>query len=252
MIKPNRWLSDFAGNITSQHGEDGIIEKVLEVIGDTNKWCVEFGSWDGQYLSNTFNLIKNRAFAAVLIEGDVSRFRDLLKTYEGNSKVVPVNAFVGFEKKNGLDSLLMATDIPVNFDLLSIDIDGNDYHVWECVKRYKPKVVVIEFNATIPNAVEFLQPRDMRVNQGSSILSIDKLAKLKGYELVAVTRGNAIFVDSEYFNLFGIKDNSVAVMRTDDSAVTYIFNGLDGTVFVRGCGKLGWHRIPYKESLLSR
>ena len=133
MIKPNRWLSDFAGNITSQHGEDGIIEKVLEVIGDTNKWCVEFGSWDGQYLSNTFNLIKNRAFAAVLIEGDVSRFRDLLKTYEGNSKVVPVNAFVGFEKKNGLDSLLICLDGKAQKCKFATSL--GDYQICKCPLR---------------------------------------------------------------------------------------------------------------------
>ena len=248
MPKSNRWLNEFAGNVTSQRGEDGIIEKVLEVIGDNNKWCVEFGSWDGRYLSNTFNLITNKDYSAVLIEGNTRRFQDLLKTHQGNRKVIPLNAFVGFEKENGLDSLLEATKIPVDFDLLSIDIDGNDYHVWENVRRYQPKVVVIEFNATIPNAVEFVQPRDMQVNQGSSILSIAKLAKLKGYELVAVTRGNAIFADAKYFSLFGIRDNSLAVMRTDESLVTYIFNGPDGTVFIRGYGKLAWHRIPYRES----
>ena len=245
--KPNRWLSDFARNVTSQYGEDGIIEKVLEVIGDNNKWCMEFGSWDGMHFSNTYNLIKGKDYSAVLIESDARRFKDLLKTYEGNRKVVPINAFVGFEKHNSLDSLLKNTKIPADFDLLSIDIDGNDYHVWECVQRYKPKVVVIEFNPTIPNSVEFVQPKDVHITQGSSILSIVKIAKLKGYELVAVTHTNAIFVDLKYFGLFGIQDNSVGLMRTDESSVTYIFNGYDGTVFIRGCGKLGWHGIHYKE-----
>ena len=248
MTKPNQWLSEFAKNVTSQHGEDGIIEKVLDVIGDNNKWCAEFGSWDGQHLSNTYNLVKNKGYSAVLIEGNTCRFQDLLKKHEGNNKVTPINAFVDFEKGKGLDSLLTVTDIPTNFDLLSIDIDGNDYHVWECVQQYKPKVVVIEFNATIPNAVEFVQPPDMKINQGSSILSIATLAKSKGYELVAVTEGNAVFVDSEYFALFGIADNSVPAIRTDESAVTYIFNGFDGTVFVKGRRRLGWHGIPYRES----
>ena len=248
MTDSNRWLNEYAGDVTSQHGEDGIIEKVLDVIGNNNKWCVEFGSWDGKHLSNTFNLINNKDYSAVLIEANARKFQELLKTYEGNAKVVPINVFVGFEKENGLDSLLEATKIPADFDLLSIDIDGNDYHVWENVKRYQPKVVVIEFNPTIPNAVEFVQPRHMRLSQGSSILSTVKLATVKGYELVAVTAGNAIFVDLKYFSLFDIRDNSLGVMRTDESSVTYIFNGYDGTVFIRGYGKLGWHRIPYKES----
>ena len=51
MTKPNQWLNEFAKNVTSQHGEDGIIEKALEIIGENNKWCVEFGSWDGKNLN---------------------------------------------------------------------------------------------------------------------------------------------------------------------------------------------------------
>jgi hypothetical protein len=247
MDKCSRWLNEFANDITSQNGEDGIIRKVLEIIDDSNEWCVEFGSWDGRHLSNTYNLVKNRGYSAVLIEADPCRFRDLLNTYKGNNKVISINTFVGFEDENKLDTILRTTDIPVDFDLLSIDIDGNDYHVWEAVREYKPKIVVIEFNPTIPNSVEFVQPRDAHITQGSSILSVAKLAKLKGYELVAVTHTNAIFVDSKYFGLFGIQDNSVGLIRTDESSVTYIFNGYDGTVFIRGCGKLGWHGIHYKE-----
>lgn len=252
VIRTNQWLSEFAKDINSQTGEDGIIEKVLEVVSDNDRWCVEFGAWDGIHLSNTCNLIANRGYSAVLIEGDRKRFRQLQKNFRDNGRVKPVNAFVGFEEDNGLDSLLQATDIPVNFDLLSIDIDGNDYHIWAAVKHYKPKVVVIEYNTTIPNPVDFVQPRDMRITQGSSILSIDKLAKEKGYEMVATTRLNGIFVDSKYFALFGIEDNSVDAIRSEQPRVTYIFNGYDGTVFIRGCGRLGWHSIPYKETRLQQ
>ena len=248
MHRSNQWLHDFAKNITSQYGEDGIIEKALETATDNDNWCVEFGAWDGKLFSNTYSLINDKGYSAVLIEADSRKFRDLLKTYKKNNKVIPLNAFVGFEKEKSVDTLLVPTAIPVNFDLLSIDIDGNDYHVWEAVQNYKPKIVVIEYNPTIPNKVNFVQEPDIGLNQGSSLLAIDKLAKRKGYELVAVTHTNAIFVDSKYFGLFGIKNNQVDVMRTDESSVTYIFNGFDGTVFIRGCGKLAWHGIPYRES----
>ena len=250
VVKANQWLNEFAKDINSQTGEDGIIEKVLEVVSDNDHWCVEFGAWDGIHLSNTYNLIANREYSAVLIEGDRKRFRQLQNNFRGNGRVKSINAFVGFEEDNGLDSLLQATEIPVNFDLLSIDIDGNDYHVWAAIKHYKPKVVVIEYNPTIPNPVEFIQARDMRITQGSSILSLGKLAKDKGYELVAATRLNAIFVNSKYFDLFGIEANSVDAIRSEQPMVTYIFNGYDGTVFIRGCGRLGWHSIPYKETRL--
>jgi len=250
--RPNDWLREFAKNINSQTGEDGIIEKVLDVIAVNDQWCVEFGAWDGQHLSNTYNLIANRAYSAVLIEGDARKFRDLQKNFEGNPSVHPLHALVGFDGDNGLDSLLPRTGIPVEFDLLSIDIDGNDYHVWAAMQNYRPKVVVIEYNPTIPNPVEFVQPRDMRVTQGSSILSLQKLAREKGYELVAATRLNAVFVDSKYFELFGIEDNSLDSIRTEQPLVTYIFNGYDGTVLVRGCGRLGWHSILYKERNLQQ
>ncbi len=250
--KRNTWLSEFANNVTSQYGENGIIEKVLDVINENNKWCVEFGSWDGKKYSNTFNLICKKEYSAVLIEGNPIRFKDLIKTFEGNKNVIPINAFVGFEKEDNLDVLLETIEIPVDFDLLSIDIDGNDYHVWQAVRDYKPKVVVIEFNPTIPKTVDFVQPRDVRVTQGSSLLSITKLAKSKGYELVSTTKTNAIYVDSKYFSLFGIRDNSVEVMMTDESLITHIFCGYDGTVFIRGCGELPWQRIAFKESRMQQ
>ena len=140
--RPNSWLSEFARNVTSQHGENGIIEKVLEVIGQNDKWCVEFGSWDGKKCSNSYDLINSKGYSAVLIEGDSRRFGDLLKTFEENKRVIPVNAFVGFERDDNLDSILKNTKIPHDFDLLSVDIDGNDYHVWEAVHDYKAYVAV--------------------------------------------------------------------------------------------------------------
>jgi len=70
--------------------------------------------------------------------------------------------------------------------------------------------------------------------------------------MVAATRLNAIFVDSKYFGLFGIKDNSVDAIRMVQPEVTYIFNGYDGTVFIRGCGRLHWHSIPYRDYRLQQ
>jgi hypothetical protein len=243
----DRWLLEHAANITSQNGEDGIIAKILDVIGTPRGWCVEFGAWDGRHLSNTHNLIANRGFYAVMIEGSARRFRDLEAAFKGNPKVYPVNAFVGFTEADGLDAILARTPIPEDFDVLSIDIDGNDYHVWNAIQRYRPRVVVIEYNPTIPTAIDFVQPPDLSINQGASITALTRLGAQKGYELVAVTLHNCLFVRREYFASFGIVNNSVASLRADESMVTYIFNGFDGTVFVRGFGQLGWHGAPYRE-----
>jgi hypothetical protein len=164
----------------------------------------------------------------------------------------PVHKYVGFTEEDGLDAILAETPIPREFDVLSIDIDGNDYHVWNAIERYRPNVVVIEYNPTIPSAVNFVQKADMRVNHGSSILALVRLAGHKGYELVSATQHNCFFVGREYFDRFGIGDNSVDAIRPDDSLVTYIFNGYDGTVLLSGHGKLAWHDVPYRASRLQQ
>lgn len=250
MVKENRWLLEHAANVYSQDGEDGILAKLLEVIGAPTKWCVEFGAWDGKHVSNTYRLIEAQGFSAVMIEGPELRHRDLVATFKDNPRVVPLRAFVGFEGPERLDELLARTPIPLEFDVLSIDIDGNDYHVWRAVTRYRPRVVVIEYNPTVPSAVDFVQPADFAVNQGASLSALAKLGKGKGYELVSVTDHNCIFVVAQLFPLLGIADNSAAALRPNEKLVTYVFNGYDGTVFVRGYGKLAWHDTPYRESKL--
>jgi hypothetical protein len=242
----DRWLLRHAANRHSQNGEDGIIAKVLEVIGAPVGWCVEFGAWDGRHLSNTRALVDD-GFSAVFIEGSTQRFAELQAEARANPKIVALNAYVGTGPDDGLDALLGQTPVPVDFEVLSIDIDGNDYHVWRAVGRYRPKVVVIEYNPTIPTAVEFIQPESREVNQGSSILSLTRLARDKGYELVCATTWNCIFVRAEYFDRFAIADNSPQRLRADEHLVTWIFCGFDGRVFVRGHGALPWHGVPYRE-----
>ena len=77
--------------------------------------------------------------------------------FEDNKSIVAVNRYVSSKGGNSLDNILSKTKIPRNFDVLSIDIDGNDYFVWENLKEYQPKIVCIEFNPTIPNEIEFVQ-----------------------------------------------------------------------------------------------
>jgi len=242
------WSRAFERNVASQSGEDGILEKVLELFPERNRWCVEFGAWDGRQYSNTFNLLKHHGYSAVLVEADRTRFEELQRHCQDFPKCIPIHALVGFGEWNNLDVLLRGVPIPDDFDLLSIDIDGNDYHVWAAIRRFRPKAVIVEFNPTIPTAVDFVQPPDAKLNQGASLKALNRLAQSKEYELVATTRMNAIFVDRKYFPLFKIADNSPEALRSDESGVTHIFSGYDGTVFIRGAGQLAWHRLPYRES----
>ena len=66
-------LLRFGRKVHSQGAEDGVTEEIFRVIGTRSKWCVEFGAWDGVFLSNTCNLIRNHGWSAVLIEGDKTR-----------------------------------------------------------------------------------------------------------------------------------------------------------------------------------
>ncbi len=227
--------------------EDAVIKKLLEFLPEKNEWCVEFGAWDGIYLSNTRNLIESQGYSAVLIEASKDKFKDLQKNYSGNPKVITLNKFVGFEKNDNLDQILKTTPIPLDFDFLTIDIDGNDYHVWKATRKYQPKVICIEFNPTIPTEVKFTQRADNSVTQGSSLLSLVELGKEKGYELVSVLDVNAFFVKKEYFPLFKIEDNRPEVLRTNLDFVTYLFSGYDGKIFLRGLKKLPWHGLELNE-----
>lgn len=242
------WLLEYRSNIHSETGEDGIVKKILEILPSNDKWCVEFGAWDGQHASNACNLIRNEGYFAVLIESDERKFTELQKNYKDKENVITVNKFVGFENKNNLDRILKMTPIPLDFDFLSIDVDGNDYHIWKAVSKYRPKLVCIEFNPTIPTEIRFVQPADNSINQGASLLSLVELGKEKGYELVSVLPYNAFFAKAEYFPLFNISDNSPAALRKDTSSITYLFSGYDGKVFLRGSLRLPWHSIDLRES----
>lgn len=248
MNKPSTWLLEHKYDIYSQAGEDGIIEKILETIPKNDKWCLEFGAGDGLILSNTRHLIEKKGYSAVLIEADKTKFRDLERNYSNRNNVITINKFVGFGETDNLNQILSTTPVPYNFDFLSIDIDGNDYHVWKAISKYRPKAIVIEFNPTIPTHLRFVQPADPSINQGSSLLSLVELGMEKGYELVSVLTFNAFFIMREYYPLFQMESNAPEVLRTDLEGITYLFSGYDGRVFLHGCCRLPWHIIDLKES----
>jgi hypothetical protein len=174
-----------------------------------------------------------------LIEADPKKFSKLRASYPHPDRVTFINALVGFTSDANLDCILRAHPIPEDFDFLSIDIDGNDYHVWEAVHAFRPRLVLIEYNPTIANAVHFVQPKDLTIAQGASAAALINLAERKGYELIAVTHCNMLFTTRELFGLFDIADNSLPAMR-DDDGVPHVFVGYDGHVFLRD----SWHPWP--------
>jgi hypothetical protein len=245
---PDYLLNKWAADVFSQTGEDGIIERALSVIGENDRCCVEFGAWDGMHFSNCANLFRNKGYSGVFVEANPVKYQELLKRYAEFPKVKALNTFVGFGPKDNLETLLAGVPIPQNFDFLSIDIDGNDYHVWKAIQKFRPKLVCIEFNPTIPTEVDFTQEANPRVQQGSSITALTRLGKEKGYELICATPWNGFFVDAKYFPLFKIPDNSVPNLRRDLSLITYLFSGYDGRIMLSGNKKLLWHCMDMDEN----
>ncbi len=236
----SRYLLKYAGDDTSQSGENGIIEQIFKTIGTQNKWCVEFGAWDGIKNSNTHSLVGESDWHGVLIEGHENRFLNLRKTYEGNDRANLFNEYVAFdETKNSLDYLLGCTDIPQDYDLMIVDIDGNDWHVWNSLKNYRPRVVIIEHNPTIANDILFIQERNKDVQQGCSLRALVMLGKEKGYELICTTNYNGIFVVKEEFEKFDIADNSIDAMHVP-LMDGHIFHCYDSSVHCVGMPRLIW------------
>lgn len=239
-------------NIYSQNGEDGIIEKILDKLkcADIDKWCVEFGAWDGIHLSNTYNLIKNEQYSAVLIEGDKAKFKDLNKNIP-QEEVIKICKFIKFEGKDTQDGILKTTPIPAGFDLLSIDIDGCDYHIFDSLECYRPKIICIEFNPSVPNEVEYVQPRDFNVKRGASAKSIINLANKKGYDLVDITLCNIFLVRNDLSGLVtGGKTIRLEDIRDDSNSKVFLFTGYDGTVLSNKEElSIAWHTgIPMRIS----
>ena len=237
-------ISASAKNVYSQFGEDGIIQAILGELPKETKdgWCVEFGAWDGVHLSNTRNLIENHDYRAVLIEADIKKFKNL-KQNTCSSKHVLIREFVNFEGHNTLDNMLLRANIPTNFDFLSIDIDGNDYHIFESLIHFRPKLICIEFNPSIPNEVVFVQRRDFKTKHGASAKALLQLAESKNYALVAATACNLFFLDKSLLSFLGMQNGVPLESCRDDSSSRYfLFCGYDGTIFCDRQFPLVWHR----------
>ena len=176
--------------IRSQNGEDGVIEALFECIGETNRYFVEFGVEDATEC-NTSALLERGWQGLMMDSSHVSKHP--LATIR--------NEYVYAENIN---ALFQKYSVPDQFDLLSIDIDGNDFWVWrEIVVR--PRVVVIEYNASYPPhqcRTIVYQPLFQWTGTdyfGASLLALQKLGQRKGYTLVHCERigANAFFVANE-------------------------------------------------------
>lgn len=206
-------LRSYEKSVFSQSGEDGVLERIFQIIKPTNHFAVEFGSGDGVYLSNTRNLIINHGWKALLIEGNPDLVKKSKITYSRLPRVKSIHAWVF---PGNVELLFNDHGVPFDLDLLCIDIDSNDWYVWRAINEFRPKVVVIEYNPSFPPpqrmVVDFhpMNYWDGSDYYGASIQSLYDLGQKKGYELVHCDSygANLFFVQKQYFKLFKIKDNN--------------------------------------------
>jgi nitrogen regulatory protein PII-like uncharacterized protein len=204
----NSTLLNARKNIYSQNGEDGVIELLTDFLDMKEGSFCEFGAWDGKYLSNTYNLLENKNWKGVYIEGDKERYNDLLKLKDQyGDKLQTINAYVDHKGSNTLDNLLKDTFLEKNFDLLSIDVDGMDYHIWNAFLDYRPKLVIIEVNSN-------LRPGDFTISEidtqnswiGSGFSATCRLGIQKGYYPI-IHFGNVFLGDKEFLESKNYKLN---------------------------------------------
>jgi len=242
------WFVSHLTDVHSQCGEDGVLARLCELLGISRGWAVEVGAADGEWFSNSRNLIVGRGWSGVLVESDPRRFSQLEASYRDRVDVSCLQRLVTASGPDSLDQVLSSTPVPRDFELLSIDIDGNDAHVWAALANYRPRVVVVEFNPTIPNEVSFVQPNDSRLNQGASLRTLVEIGRTKGYELAAVTAWNAVFLVARDWQRLDLGDNSLERLRRDPSLLTYLFFGYDGTAFLAGSKRIPWHEIALRDA----
>ncbi len=203
-------LENFGYKVYSQNDEDGIIQEIFSRIGTESKEFVEFGVGNGLECNSHYLL--HRGWHGLWLEGNSAackqieyKFRPVIKN--GHLKVI--NAFI---TRENIEDLILKNRISqsqdVSPDFLSIDIDGNDWYVWEAIKSIKPRLVCIEYNGKFPPDYSWKQAYDAKHRwdssdwQGASLKALDLLGREKGYLLVGTNLSgvNAFFVREDLFS----------------------------------------------------
>ena len=183
-----KWLKGKAFNVYTQFGEDGLIEACLKKIGETNRHCFEIGASDGSFFSNTL-VLREKGWDAVLIEASEKLYEKLKADYGSQSTCIHRTCV-------DLDAVLRETNINPQPDLGIIDIDGQDFWMWNDLQDVRPRIMLVEISTRSPS-----EPPPERDGDGQAGMdAIRYLGESKGYTLVAETICNALFVDSGELN----------------------------------------------------
>ena len=179
------WLEGKGSNVYSQFGEDGLIAAALERFGEESRWCFECGAGDGITYSNVKRLIDD-GWDALLVEQDAALYALL----EANC---PTAHSVHLEATGTSISILLIGHDVTSIDLGVIDIDGQDYWMWQLL-TWSPRLMLVEF---CRHNAEF-RPESGREGQ-AGLVPILELGRSKGYRMIAHTHVNVLFVRNDVY-----------------------------------------------------
>jgi hypothetical protein len=207
--RPQKLLREAEFQVYSQWGEDGIIQSLIKRVPIQNKIFIEFGV--GDYTeSNTRFLLQNNNWAGLIIDGSpdyTARIKQDPIFWRFNLKVE-----CAFIDKVNINEIISQAGISGDVGLLSIDIDGNDYWVWQAIDCISPRIVICEYNGifgplarvTIPYDKSFVRTKAHYSNlyYGASLQALHLLARRKGYSLIGSNSAgnNAFFVRDDLVN----------------------------------------------------
>jgi len=204
-------ISDVEFKVFSQWGEDGIIQYLISKLPVKNKVFIEFGVEDYKE-SNTRFLLINNNWSGLVMDGNRSNINkikqsDLYWKYDLLAKEI----FITKENINAeIREYIIKSGFENEIGLLSIDIDGNDYFIWEAISAIDPVIVICEYNWIFGNKLRLTVPYDEGFSRtqkhysnlyfGASIQALNLLAEKKGYKYIGCTSaGNdAFFVKRDY------------------------------------------------------
>lgn len=201
--------TDYANSefrVFSQWGEDGIIQYLISKVPIDKKIFVEFGV-ENYLESNTRFLLTNNLWSGLVIDGSTENIKFIRRDqiyWATNLKTE-----CSFITRENINELLLKNGVEGDIGLLSVDIDGNDYWVWDAINTISPRIVICEYNSHFGPTVEVTTPynpsfvRDSahfsKIYYGASIAALYALAKIKGYSLVAANSAgnNAFFLRND-------------------------------------------------------
>lgn len=224
-------LLDYRNNKYTSTGNDGIIQRILEVAGIQRGYFVEFGAWDGIKNSNCRRLF-DEGWSGLFIEADKDKHKELRKNYDSFNHVSCCFSKISTKKEKFLfDQVALPYVKDGHIDFCSIDVDGRDVEVFETFKKYLPTIICIEGGQMLHPFHKRIKNSIAKHNIQQSLRIMKGVFEKKGYRLLCSYQ-DSFFILDELYDLFNVEDNIIKIY----------FNGLRAIP----------RRLPFVQKYLSK